>query len=610
MKNLHTLKLTASSIGSAVPRTSEPAPVVEVEAAPTQEIPRVVVAQQPARKPRAAATRKQLLTLLTVELAATLAAVAATGSIHSTIFRIAAFAIAITVALAVAIESLASARRRVPAAAPAGPVATARPAKTLTKSKIALLLVMAVGFASYFGGGGAFGTFTAEDSNPNSNIASGTLTMSNTVNNRTTACFSYNGSAANNVNPNCDVAFSLAGTGDPNSAPGSGANPTGAGNLGPGAYGGVAKITIQNAGSLNAGTFTLVAPYVNATLHTNAIPTGTFSQITINNLEGTITSGDRLIISYGSQSLTVKASSTYSPTSPITNDITVNVTAYPSGTANNSTGATIPVGATVVDEDSDVVSNVLSTDCYDQKATTNQVSGATVGNTLTFNTGATTNSLCNTALLYVQEVGTNSNYCWFGVLDGATNLAANGMCAAPISANPTAFVGNTNSFSPSTTYTVAPLKGNVRAGDSLTMAQGNNAVTCVASQNQFMGDTSISTNATACTVVGSNGAFSSSAVITDTTTLGLLNPGPPSLAADTIASFDTSKSGTNGIPLYPVSSNGVNVPGAPVSLGAYGSSNSTRTFYVGVYLPSANGTNQNTIQGLMSTFGMTWHLGS
>ena len=593
MKNLQTLKLTASSIGSATHQQSRPAP----SEATTQE-PKAPAA--PAhRAPRpVAALRKHVLVLLAVESAATLAAVAATGDIHNTIFRIASAGIALTVALVIAVETAATMRRTSTAAAAA--TAAPRPAtRPLTKSKLALLLVMAIGFATYFGGGGSFSSFSAEDTNPASNVASGTLTMSDVVNNSTTACFSYGGASANNVNQACDAAFSLTGTGTPNSAPGAPANPAGAGNVAPGAFGGVAKLVIENTGSIDAGTFKLVAPYVSGTLHTTAIPTGVFTTIKINNLEGPIANGDSLLISYGSQSTTATASGSYAPVSPITTDITVTVTG-----GNNASGAIIPVGATVIDTSSDT--SATTTDCYDQKATTNQVSGATVGTTLTFNT-LNANALCNTALLYVQEVGATHNYCWFGVIDGASNAAANGMCAAPISTSPTSLGSGTIGTG---SFTVPALQGNVKTGDSIVFTQGVNVETCVATADALMTTTSIAVNSCVVTA-GANGAYTTAVVITDSSTLTLLNPGPPSLAAATIGSFDTSKSGINGIALYPVTANGVAATGAPVSLPKYDSSahTSARTFYVGVFLPNGNGGNQNTIQGLMSTFGLTWHLG-
>lgn len=600
MKNLQTLKLNTSSIGSAAPRQSRPATSdVETIATPPAE-PTPERDMRPARRPRAD-VRKPMFVLLAIEAAATLAAVAATGSIHSTILRIASAGIAVTVALVVAIETAAASRRKSTAAA-ASARRPAAPARPLTKSKILLLLVMTIGFATYFGGSGSFGTFTAEDTNPNSNIASGTLTMSDNVNNSTTACFSYGGASNNNVNQACDVAFNLAGTGTPNSAAGAPANPTGAGNIAPGAFGGVAKIAVENTGSIDAGTFKLFAPYVNATLHTTAIPIGAFTTIKVNNLEGPLANGDSLTISYGSQTTTATVSGNYAPVSPITTDVTVTVTG-----GNNASGATIPVGATVTDTSSD--SAATNTDCYDQKATTNQVSGATVGNTLGFNTVSTSNTLCNTALLYVQEVGTGHNYCWFGVIDGASEAAANGMCAAPISTSPTTLGSGTIGAG---SYTVPALTGNVKNGDTILFTQGVNEISCTASADSFMTSTTISIGSCNGTPVsGSNGSFTNAVVITDSNTLTTLNPGPPSLAAATIGSFDTSKSGTNGVVLYPVTSNGVAATGAPVSLPKYDSSGHTsqRTFYVGVFLPSANGTNQNPIQGLMSTFGISWHLG-
>ena len=39
-----------------------------------------------------------------------------------------------------------------------------------------------------------------------------------------------------------------------------------------------------------------------------------------------------------------------------------------------------------------------------------------------------------------------------------------------------------------------------------------------------------------------------------------------------------------------------------------GSVPGTRTFYVGVYLPAPAATNQNNVQGLVSTFGISWHI--
>ena len=47
---------------------------------------------------------------------------------------------------------------------------------------------------------------------------------------------------------------------------------------------------------------------------------------------------------------------------------------------------------------------------------------------------------------------------------------------------------------------------------------------------------------------------------------------------------------------------------ATVQLSHFNTGNFTRTFYVGLYLPVPAGSNQNALQGLASTFGLTWHI--
>ena len=62
--------------------------------------------------------------------------------------------------------------------------------------------------------------------------------------------------------------------------------------------------------------------------------------------------------------------------------------------------------------------------------------------------------------------------------------------------------------------------------------------------------------------------------------------------------------GGGAIFLPPVTANGTANASAAVQL----ASGSTRTFYVGVYFPSPTGSNQNNLQGLISTFGLLWHM--
>jgi hypothetical protein len=78
---------------------------------------------------------------------------------------------------------------------------------------------------------------------------------------------------------------------------------------------------------------------------------------------------------------------------------------------------------------------------------------------------------------------------------------------------------------------------------------------------------------------------------------------------DTITNFNTMHNGALGkIQLYPVSSSGVLDTAASVQLSHFNSGTYARTFQVGVYLPAPTGQNQNPLQGLISTFGITWHI--
>ena len=62
------------------------------------------------------------------------------------------------------------------------------------------------------------------------------------------------------------------------------------------------------------------------------------------------------------------------------------------------------------------------------------------------------------------------------------------------------------------------------------------------------------------------------------------------------------------IQLYPVTANGTIDTLASVQLSHFNSGTFSRTFQVGVYVPAPAGTNQNQLQGLSSTFGLTWHI--
>lgn len=502
MKNIHSLKLSASSIGSAAPytkRSSEPAE--DTQPAPTQQL-HVVEAQaapEPAPAPRVtrvapSGLRKRLLLMGVVELAGTLAAIAATGSVHNTIFRIAAAGLALTVAAVVAIETLAP-RRRIRSAAAARPVATRAPRKSLTKSKIALLLVMAAGFATYFGNGGSFSSFSADTTNANSSIASGTLLLSNQVTNSsgTTAAACLSTSGSNNFNATCDKYFTLTGTG----------NSSNAGNLGPALYGAVAQIQVKNTGSLDASKLEIYAP--------------------------------------------------------------------------------------------------SSTDCV-----SSQVAGLGSPN---WNTG----NLCSSAIMYVQEIGTNHHYCWYGV---STSTSA---CAAPFTETfngSNAGAATVNGTTTQINFTGTP-NGNIVAGDKIhvtqLVGQYYNVEECTATGSSptvdvWMGDnTATSIPVSGCTLVSGNSSTSfTAATVTDYTTTASTGPLAGTFASDTISNFDTSYATiAHPLPIYPTTGDGT------INNTAYGiglPAGTTRTFYVGVYLPAPTSGNQNTLQDLQANFSLTWHI--
>lgn len=557
MKNLHTLKLSASSIGAAALRHNRPAAPVEPA---TDELP--AIAPEP-MAPTTTGRGKQLLALLALTVIATLAAVEASGAIHSSFVRLATFALALLAAAGLlAAVAIAFKQGRPTGAAEAAPATSGR--KHFSASKAVLMFLMAAGIASYFGGAGTFAGFTAETTNPNDSLASGTLTLRNNV---STNCDSSVGESNNNVNANCNVALAFT-------------------NQEPGVYTGTATVTLSNTGSLPASKLYLWAPFANGVINGTNGGTGSTAigtTITTLNLsasghgpaglEGTIAGGDLVVVTSGSGSQTFKVgaagAAAGSTSIPIVNNVT-----YP----NVSTIA-IAQYATVADQSSDTTA--ANTNCYDTQQTV-----------YTFNP-TTNNPLCSATLLYVQETTGGKNYCWYGSGHGS----ATGMCDAPISTHPTGLGTSANQTIAAGTYAVTAITGNIKSGDTIAFTEGANQVTCPASAAYYLGVSSIAVGA--CTLVsGANGAFDNNATVTDTTTLATL----ASDTSDTISQFDINKNPNGKIELTPVSSNG-SAPGTGTDLASGGS----RTFVVGVIIPGP-AASQNQLQGLKSTFGLTWHI--
>lgn len=329
--------------------------------------------------------------------------------------------------------------------APSGSPAARAP---LMNTKRVLMLMLAIGIVAYGGGAGTFSTFSAETSNVNSSVASGTLTMSDQVNTGT-ACLSSSAVSSDNYQSGasgaCDAALTLT-------------------NQAPGVFGGSAKITIANTGSIDASQLLLYAPYTNAVLATQINSGSTISTLTTTALEGNVVAGDTIELDYGGNTIQMIASANVSPTKTT---IGVTTPAGQTGTLTNGgatvtglsntallragwtvTGTGIPAnttisaitnGTTIVLSNNataagaqaltftvkavtdykigtrvyDISSNgsQANTDCFDQLTTSSPVGGATFGTNLNFNgtdigDGShwdSTNAFCSKLLFWVQE---------------------------------------------------------------------------------------------------------------------------------------------------------------------------------------------------------------
>ena len=503
--------------------------------------------------------RTALAGLLALELVATLAAVDATGAIHDRLLRLSTGIAAIAVAAAVlAGAAIAFQSRRPQRAVQAAAPAPAPGKKRFNPAKAVLLMLMVVGIAAYFGGAGTFAGFTAETTNPNETLASGTLVLRNNV---TSNCDSSAGASNNNVNANCNVALAFT-------------------NQEPGVYTGTATINLTNTGSLNASKLYLWAPWANAVYSGATIGVGgTVSSLPVATsgqgpagVEGTVAAGDLVTVTYGPSQQTFKVgpggAAPGAASIPIVNDVT-----YP-----NTSTMSIQTGATIQDTSSDTTA--ANTNCYDAQTTV-----------YSFNP-TTNNPMCSTALLYVQEITGGKNYCWVGNTTGAPA----GACTAPISTKPSA--GLSGGTVVNGTYTVTALTGNIKSGDAIAFNENGNTVNCAATASYYIGATSITVGSCAAAAGSVNSGFDNNVVITDTTTTGTL----ANDTTDTISKFDINKNYSQKIELTPVSANGVT--------GATGTdlaSSASRSFVVGVFIPGPAGS-QNYLQALKSTFGLTWHI--
>lgn len=437
----------------------------------------------------------------------------------------------------------------------------------MAKLKALLVLMIAIGAVALFAGSGTFASFSAETTNAGSSISSGTLTMSDTVTGGT-ACFSESAIPQLNNDPACGAILNLT-------------------NVAPGVYGGTAEVTIKNTGSIDASKMFLWAPQVNATLSGTLSTSGAITSLPITALEGTVLAGDHIVVSFGTHTQTFTASA--------------------GGTAGGATSLGVtsatpnfayPTGSIVSDTDSNNATNTAgNVDCWDTQTTSAPASApsATFGTQLNFNP-ATGNPLCGALTLYVQETTGGKHYCWVGMGSNPENAA--GLCVAPISVTLTSGITSGDTVN---SLAIGSLNGNVSSGDQIVVQSGSTSQTFTAGLgNASFGSATIPISGSPT----ASASFPIGSTVTDSTSLGSLNTGGTDQI--TLTNFDTAHNGTNGkIPLTTVSSDGSTDLLNPVQLGH----DATRTFQIGVYLPGPNGgPSQNGLQGLVSTFGLTWHI--
>lgn len=527
------------------------------------------------RQEPAGTLRTRLLALLCINAAMTLTACAAAGALHFKLFN----AVVALIAATSAVASLPVTRRLLHTTGTREPSPQTQQPQTenpsLRRAKRILILAMAAGCIAYFGGRSTFAIFTAETGNNGGSMSSGTLVLGDKVGTGST-CYSYSGATMDNVNNGCTQLLTQS-----DMAPGV---------MVPAAQ---AKLTVENDGSLDAGTFYLNAPWPKTTLSTPLSSGVAPTQLVLASpVNVPLAPGDQLTISFGGHSQTYAVG---------TGGATATATTIPLAAGSAAANFSYGSGSRVEDISGDAGATTL--DCYDQKTQNLNwpTSGSAPGSVLPFVSTAG-NPLCNAVLFWVQEQTAGVNYCWYGRgAVGSPAVATNGQCRTPTTAT---LSSTLTAGSPITSITLgAPLKGNVQANDSFTISEAGNTDTFTASADAYIGATTLAINPWSPSF-----AYTTAATIKDTTAFDALNGD----SFDTIANFDTGHKPTAPLQLYPLTTNAT-APSSTstISLGKYGSAGTAgyqRTFYIGVYLPAPSGQAQNQLQGLLSTFGLTWHI--
>lgn len=495
-----------------------------------------------------------------------------------------------------------------------------------------LLVALVLGLIAFSGTGGTFASFNAITTNAGNALSTGTLTLSDTVTSGT-VCLSSGGpvgSATTNHNSACTSVLTVT-------------------NLSPGSWSmstQTANVTVEDTGSLNAGTFNLGAPTGAScsSAKTTRAPYIAVSGVsfTAGSTKGSVTAGGKLAkVQVGMPVLAAGIPSGTTVTAVGSETVTMSQKAATSEAAENvdfgwsTTLANVHftenskqvtrsggfpgvwVGMTVSAAHTPVPTSTVVTAVSGTSITISQtatktttftaVFGATSGtqNNFTATPAATSYPLCSKATLFIQEAATVNghidDYCWYGLSGvtsgdsvtgtGRTEGSSTGLCLAPLSTTLATTVSCATG-----TITLSAVTGPIFKSNVLDVVSKGHTCTLTVTTTTIKPSTSPTTiHVTHST---GTGTFPKGAAVSDSTTAAKLN----SDHTHTIKNFlSTYKHTREGIILYPVTASGKVTKAATVQLSSFES----RTFTIGLYLPETSGTH-NTVQGLKTTFGLTW----
>ncbi len=401
-------------------------------------------------------------------------------------------------------------------------------------SRRGLYLLAAAGLLSLGIGNGTFSTFNAQTTNPGNTFTTGSLTLSNSVNDAT-ACFSYGGSS-NTTNQNSCSALVTAG----------GTNGTYAGA--PIATG---TVVLTNTGTLDPAHVQLSGP-------TSGLCTDQY--------------GTQVTASFDAYSA---ASSTLTDPSTLPSTVTAGI---------GVSGPGIPPGDTVLSVSGNTITLAAAPNATE---TATQTLHFSIGK-INLDTGSV-GTLCTDTALYVEEIAQDPSS---GGTQTYTTNCVTGSCptyATLTTAVTTSSTSSSKSLSLSgalNTSATAPANGDEL---EITNASGQSAVLTVSG----------STSATAITATGSTTATESFPIGSAVVDLSAVPTSGTSIEAFDQAT-NTSAPSASGT-AAPLDLSTPTSWSSPLPHGA------TRTFQVGLFLPSATGTANNSVQDLSASFDLAWY---